>query len=180
MTELETMQRAKMYLDKLAEGTDPISGQPVPPGDSLANPRLSRCFQYVSGVLEKVIQNGGQVGAVEKPPFTITPQQLANVQLTGESLRIADFVERILRATNYEGMKKLSPVKLTNWLLKKGFLTQEIDAEGKSHRVPTAAGTELGISVQMCEFKGSQYPGIFYDINAQKFLLDHILSIIEE
>ena len=54
MTELETMQRAKMYLDKLAEGTDPISGQPVPTGDSLANPRLSRCFQYVSGIFKMV------------------------------------------------------------------------------------------------------------------------------
>ncbi|MBR6825077.1 MAG: hypothetical protein IKM59_00870 [Oscillospiraceae bacterium] len=180
MTELETMQRAKMYLDKLAEGTDPITGQQVPPQDSLSSPRLSRCFRYVSGILEKVIQNGGQVGAVEKPPFTITPQQLANVQLTGEPLRIADFVERVLRATNYEGMKKLSPVKLTNWLLTKGFLTQETDAEGKSRRVPTAAGAELGISTQMCEYKGSQYPGIFYDINAQKFLLDHIAAIIEE
>ena len=163
----------------MAEGTDPISGQPVPTGDSLANPRLSRCFQYVSGILEKVIQNGGQVGAVEKPPFTITPQQLANVQLTGEPLRIADFVDRILRATNYEGMKKLSPVKLTNWLLKNGFLAQELGEDGKPHRVPTAVGKDLGISAKMCEYNGNEYLGIFYDINAQNFLLDHILSIID-
>ena len=26
MTELETVQRAKMYMDKLAQGIDPISG----------------------------------------------------------------------------------------------------------------------------------------------------------
>ena len=29
MTELEIMQRAKMYMDKLARGVDPISGQAV-------------------------------------------------------------------------------------------------------------------------------------------------------
>ncbi len=180
MTELETMQRAKMYLDKLSQGTDPITDQPVPAGDCLQNSRLSRCFQYVSGILEKVIQNGGLIGAVEKPAFTITPEKLAKVQLTGEPLRIADFVDRILRATNYEGMKELSPVKLTNWLLKKGFLTQEPTPDGNQRRVPTPEGESLGISAKMCDHNGNEYLGIFYDQNAQQFLLDHIPSIISE
>ncbi len=178
MTELETMQRAKMYLDKLAQGMDPITDQPVPVGDSLNNPRLSRCFQYVSGVLEKVIANGGQVTPAEKPPFTITEEQIAKVQLSGEPLRIADFVDRILQTTGYEGMKKLSPTKLTNWLLKKGFLTQVVDPDGKKHRTPTPVGAELGISVQMCQFNGIEYPGIFYDAKAQQFLLDNIPAIV--
>ena len=44
MTELETMQRAKMYLDKLAQGIDPISGDEVPEDSVLNNVRLARCF----------------------------------------------------------------------------------------------------------------------------------------
>lgn len=180
MTELEIMQRAKMYLDKLSLGTDPITGQPVPEGDSLRNPRLSKCFQYVSGVLEKVIQNGGQVISGEKAPFTITDEQLSRIQLPGQPLRIADFVEVILRTTGYEGMKKLSPVKLTNWLLQKGFLAQELTADGKKRRVPTQAGLDLGISIQMCEYNGVEYPGVFYDDKAQRFLLDNIQGIIRE
>ena len=36
MTELETMQRAKMYLDKLALGIDPITNREVPE-DSVLN-----------------------------------------------------------------------------------------------------------------------------------------------
>ncbi len=178
MTELETMQRAKMYLDKLAQGIDPITDQAIPNSDSLNNPRLSRCFQYVSGILEKVIANGGQVSIPEKPSFTVSSEQLAKVQLTGEPLRIADFVDRILQTTGYEGMKKLSPTKLTNWLLQKGFLTQAVDPDGKTRRVPTPAGAELGISVQMCQFQGNEYPGIFYDIKAQQFLLDNMPAIV--
>lgn len=180
MTELETMQRAKMYLDKLAQGMDPISDQPAPVGDCLQNPRLSRCFQYISDILEKVIQNGGQVGATEVPSFTITPNHLAKVQLTGEPLRIADFVDRILRATNYEGMKELSPIRLTNWLLQKGFLTQEPSPDGNQHRIPTPKGEKLGISTKMCNSNGNEYLGVFYDQNAQQFLLNHITSIISE
>jgi len=180
MTELETMQRAKMYLDKLVQGIDPITDHPVADNDSLRNPRLARCFQYVSGVLEKVIANGGQVISAEKPSFTITDEQIAKVQLSGEPLRIADFVDRILQTTGYEGMKKLSPTKLTNWLLKKGFLTQVTDPDGKTHRVPTPAGTELGLSVQMRQYNGVEYPGIFYDTKAQQFLLDNIPAIVKE
>ena len=42
MTELETMQRAKMYLDKLARGIDPISGREIPNDSELNNVRLAR------------------------------------------------------------------------------------------------------------------------------------------
>ena len=78
MTELETMQRAKMYLDKLAQGIDPISGEEMEQDSVLNNVRLARCFFYVSGVLEQVIANGGEVGQVARnADFFITPEQLA-------------------------------------------------------------------------------------------------------
>ena len=51
MTELEIMQRAKMYMEKLAQGIDPISDQEIPEDSVLNNVRLARCFFYVSGVL---------------------------------------------------------------------------------------------------------------------------------
>ena len=61
MTELETLQRAKMYIDKLANGIDPIADKEMSNDTVLNNVRLARCFFYVSQVLEKVIQNGGEV-----------------------------------------------------------------------------------------------------------------------
>lgn len=60
-TELETMKHAKEYIDKLANGIDPFSDKPVPDGDIINNVKLSRCFFYISGILEKVIENGGEV-----------------------------------------------------------------------------------------------------------------------
>lgn len=55
MTELEVMQRAKMYMDKLAQGIDPITGNEMPEDSVLNQVRLARCFFYVSGVLQQVI-----------------------------------------------------------------------------------------------------------------------------
>lgn len=63
MTELEVMQHAKMYLDKLARGIDPIADKEVPEDSVLNNVRLARCFFYVSGILGQVIANDGYVGA---------------------------------------------------------------------------------------------------------------------
>ena len=59
MTELDILIHAKDYIDKLAQGIDPISGQEVPEDSVINQARLVRCFFYVSGVLQKVIDNGG-------------------------------------------------------------------------------------------------------------------------
>ena len=47
MTELEKLHKAKLYMDKLANGTDPITGADLPDDTALNNVRLSRCFFYV-------------------------------------------------------------------------------------------------------------------------------------
>ena len=84
MTELETMQRAKMYLDKLAQGIDPITNQEVPEDSILNNVRLARCFFYVSDVLEQVIANGGVIGGKPKlQAFSITMEQLSKFRFLG-------------------------------------------------------------------------------------------------
>ena len=44
MTELENLQRAKGYMDKLANGIDPFTGAEAPAEDVINNVHLSRCF----------------------------------------------------------------------------------------------------------------------------------------
>lgn len=53
MTELEIMERAKMYMEKLANGINPIDDSAVPEADIVNNVRLSRCFFYVADASEK-------------------------------------------------------------------------------------------------------------------------------
>ena len=66
MTELETLQRAKMYLDKMANGIDPISDLPVPDSDCINQVKISRCLFYVSDILCKLIENGGVIEKTTK------------------------------------------------------------------------------------------------------------------
>ena len=44
MTELEKIEYTKGFVDKLAEGINPIDGTPIAEGDLLNNVRISRCM----------------------------------------------------------------------------------------------------------------------------------------
>lgn len=181
MTELETMQRAKMYLDKLAQGIDPITNREMPDDSVLNNVRLARCFFYVSGVLEQVIANGGAIGSKpKKTDFSITPEQLSGVQVSAEPIRVTQLVDRISAAVNDPQMKKLSTTAITDWLLEKGFLEKEIGADGKSRRVPTRNGLSIGMTTEIRQGQYGEYQAVFYNESAQRFVLDHLLSILTD
>lgn len=45
MTELEILQRAKMYIDKMAKGINPLDDTAVKDDDIIKNVRISRCFK---------------------------------------------------------------------------------------------------------------------------------------
>ena len=181
MTELETMQRAKMYLDKLAQGIDPISGQEVPEDSVLNNVRLVRCFFYVSGVLGQVIANGGVIGRKPKlDPFSINEVQLANVQISNEPIRVTQLVDRISDAAGNPGMKKLRTTVITDWLSEKGFLEKQTDPDGKSRRIPTHNGMMIGLSTQIRQGQYGEYQAVFYNADAQRFVLDNLEAMLAE
>lgn len=181
MTELETMQRAKMYMDKLAQGIDPISNQEVPDDSVLNNVRLARCFFYVSDVLGKMIANGGVIGGKPKlQAFTISPDQLAQVPVSQEPVRITQLVDMIGAAVENPQMKKLSTTTITNWLLEKGFLEKQMGPDGKSRRVPTQNGLMLGLSTETRQGQYGEYQAVFYSAAAQQFVLDNLPDILME
>jgi hypothetical protein len=178
MTELETMQRAKMYLDKLAQGIDPISGVEIPEDSILNNVRLARCFFYVSGVLKKVIDNGGVVVPYsQNSGFFMTQKQLATVSLPGHSMRITQFIDLLWTATENPNMKRPGGSAITNWLVEKEFLEKVTNPNGKQHRIPTDAGRQIGIYTEMRQGQHGEYEAVLYSKDAQQFLLDHIQEI---
>lgn len=180
MTELETMQRAKMYLDKLVQGIDPITDRAVPEDSVMNNVRISRCLHYVSGVLEQVIANGGVVGKKERSvEFSITRPQMAHIQLTQFPVGINEFAENIRAAAGNPNMKRPNAGKITAWLISQGLMELTNDAEGKSRRMPTEAGLRAGLSTRMRQGKSGEYLAVYYDANAQRMILDHLEEVLQ-
>ena len=181
MTEMETMQRAKMYMDKLAQGIDPITNREVQDDSVLNNVRLARCFFYVSDVLGQVIANGGVIGGKPKlDPFAIHMDQIEKVRISQEPVRVTQFVDMISEAVNNPGMRKLKTTVITDWLMEKGFLEKQTDPDGKSRRVPTRNGLLIGLSVQTRQGHYGEYQAVFYNADAQRFVLDHLNEMLAQ
>ena len=180
MTELEVMQRAKMYMDKLAQGIDPITGNEIPEDSVLNQVRLARCFFYVSGVLQQVIDNGGIVGSKSKKrEFVLTPQLLSRLAPAEHPLRISEFVGMLAAATDDPNTKRPSTTAMTDWLLSKGFMEKVPNAEGKQQRVPTEAGRRIGMYTETRQGQYGEYTAVYYSTEAQRFLLDHLEEIFK-
>ena len=118
MTELDKCKRAKMFIEQLANGIDPITGSELPDDTVLNNVRLARCFYYTAEILQQVIDNGG-VGNVQKKPFEITESQKALIQLSDIPIPISVVCDNISNIIDLTVYKKLPHLKVTEWLVKK-------------------------------------------------------------
>jgi len=180
MTELETMQRAKMYMDKLAQGIDPITNQEIHDDSVLNNVRLVRCFFYVSDVLGQVIANGGTVGQrVKTLEFSISSEQSSRLPISDYPIRITEFTDVLYQAVGNPDMKKPNVRKITDWLLANGFLTQVTGSDGKTYRVPTEQGLRMGMSTRIRRTRDGEYHAVYYDQAMQRFLLDNLACFFE-
>ena len=182
MTELEIMQRAKMYIDKLANGIDPLTDQPVPEGDTVNNVRIARCLFYVSDVLRQVIENGGHViraGKLDKIPFSVTQEDLQNFQFSNKPISVSEITRRINALVDTETMTKMKYSAITEFLTNCGFLEQRENEFGKKSRFPTDEGFALGISTEVRISENGPYRVTIYDRTAQQFILDHLEAILE-
>lgn len=96
MTELEIIAHAQTYLEKLAQGINPLTGEEVPDTDVINNVRISRCLFYTSDLLKKIVDNKGKF-KVEMPdqnPFSLNPEQVARFEYSQQSLSITEIVKR--------------------------------------------------------------------------------------
>lgn len=181
MTELETIARAKMYIDKLANGINPLDDTAVAENDIVNNVRISRCLFFVSDTLRRVLENGG-VGVasrVKKNKFKITAEELEKFAFSDRPITISEITKRINDIADTENSTKLSHNTITSWLSEIGMLKEMINTAGKKSKRPTAEGAELGIFVKEVTSQNGTFNVVFYNKSAQKFIVDNIPSVIE-
>lgn len=180
MTELEKVAYAKTFIDKLANGINPIDDQPVAENDVINNVRLSRCFFYVSDVLRQVIENGGINPAKKKArePFSITQEQLSHYPLSEDPIPISEITRRINGLVDTTEMKPLSYNKITGWLMSIQVLAEQTNINGKMTKYPTEAGNQMGIYLEKRESSRGEFFVVVYNKEAQTFIIDNINAIL--
>ena len=180
MTELEKIAYAKSFIDKLANGINPLDDSPIPDNDIANNVRLSRCFFYVSDILRQVIENGGTTTPKKKRQnaFYITQEQLSQFSCSETPMSISEIVKKINELVDTKQVKRLSYRQITTWLVSINALAEQLTVNGKTQKRPTETGRQLGISVETRNGMNGEYQVVLYSKDAQMFILDNIEAII--
>lgn len=192
---LALLKRAKEYMEILADGTDPVSGQRLSRADPMGSERMSRCFAFVAATLTEVIaeRESGKTTPPRTPPgekeqkkkrgekavFLIDPERLETVPVTETPANMAEMASRLNDAAGLE-RSDLSSTLLSGGLEAMGFLEYRESAAGKRSRVPTEAGYGIGIvRKRFVNAMGQPYQVNLLTAEAQRFLLENLEAVLE-
>ena len=182
MTELEKIAYAKSFIDKLANGINPVDDTPIPEGDIANNVRLSRCFFYVSDILRQVIENGGTVvnqsARVRKQEFSLTSSERARLLVSEKALTVTEIANYLNGHINQEITKKITGASINDWLMSIGLLEIVKLQNGKQRKQPTVQGNEMGIFVDERNGQFGQYYVVLFTSDAQQLIYDNIEAIV--
>ena len=185
MTELEKIEYAKTFIDKLANGVDPVQDKVIPDDSVLNNVRISRCLFYVSDVLRQVIDNGGIIAAPaplkkerkKKLSFLLTVEEAENFAFSEEPITATEIISKIDSIGVKEGRKRFPRKNLVNWMIMLGLL-EYIEINGKKVARPTSDGEELGLVFKERSGIYGTYYATYYNLDAQHFIIDNIDAVI--
>lgn len=185
MTELEKIAYAKSFIDKLAEGINPIDGKKIPDGEAVNNVRLSRCFFYVSDILRQVIENGGITPSAlpkekkgKKRAYYLLPEHTGRFEYSQAPITASEIFDRIIAVGPQEGVKRFPKRNLTGWLLSLGMIEEIALSDGSKRKIPTPVGEEIGISSEERHGQRGSYCVLKYNIDAQRFIIDNIEAVL--
>lgn len=176
---LELLKHAKSYIEKMANGINPLTDESVPDSDIINNIRISRCLFYVNNILGEVISNGGITNnKPKKTPFNISKDEINKYQYSDEDLSISKIVRKINGLVSNENMVKLKVTEVCNWLISIDLM-MEGTLYGKKVKRPTEKGKIIGMYVEHRIGTHGDYDIILYKKGAQKFIIDNIEKLLE-
>ena len=183
MSELEKIQNAKLYIDKLARGINPVNDLPVDEQDIINDVHISRCFFYVAEVLERLAAEEEMAPPprkkAKKQPFAITKEQCERFEYSDVPITVSEIARRLNIAAEAGPDSQLRYSSITFWLIEINMLTISKYPDGKEVKRPTEQGAALGISTAERESAGGTYTVVVYGRTAQRFIVENINAVLE-
>lgn len=171
--EIDKLQQAKMFMDYLASGIDPVFNTDAD-ADTLHNEQVIACFRYISDVLARDIYQA-ETDMKNNDDFYITEEQIAELNVYSYNCKVSELANEINRVTAVNGTKKLPATWINDWLEAEGYLCQS----DLRSRIATEKGKQLGITTEYRKKdNGTEYYINFYTAQAQGFVFGHLNEII--
>lgn len=181
MMQKERILNAKHCLDALALGLDPATGAELPDDSVLNRVELSRCFFFVSGLLQELLDNGGSVArrSGQKLPFALPAEQRAQFPFSEAPMTVTMLCHALNEMVDPGVYRRLRTTAITGWLLQLGFLEEIERPSGKPFRAPTARGRSVGLTTEERQGTRGAYSVTLYCPDAQHFILDNLDAILD-
>nr|WP_297771456.1 hypothetical protein [uncultured Butyrivibrio sp.] len=179
--DLEKLDKALIYVNRIADGKNPINNMPADNDDVMNDPNVIRCMFFIKDVLLALKENGGVIGktsGIKKKEFPM--ESLSEYQFI-ETKTITRFTEQLNSGIDEKEYKKLSYKVITDWLKKNSYLIEKEDNQlNKKVTLTTEKGQAVGITHSLqTSMNGTAYYRIEYDKMGQEFVLQNLSEIIK-
>lgn len=131
-----------MNPEKLSDGTDPLTGDPVGKDDIVRNGRISGCLSYVCGILDKIAATGSY--QIVKRDFTFLTQQMEKYPYSDIPVTVSAITKGLNSLIDPADTFPLKNGVITEWLTCNGFL-MNVTVNGNQTEGVTDTGRSVGI-----------------------------------
>lgn len=194
MERIALVERAKMYLQLLSNGVHPVTGQSIPQDSAFVDPKVKRCFSFITEVLDEYVELKAKVDQLEKDRnkntivvakkqvFSITQEQCNSIKLSKEPISVMAFMKNINEVIDVETTEKLSSTRINKWLTNRGLVTSEKvqTVTNKTIYKPSDVAVRIGITEEsfVDRKSGEVKTQIKLEERAQLFIIENLEEII--
>lgn len=166
----------QVWMQQLAQGVDPTTGNFIPETDVLYRKRLQKCFDFVGQMLQQALKN--ECFSAKKP-FSLPRELWGQITVDGDGL-LADLIGRInALLKDPTAVRKLSSRQLTSWLLQQGMMFETLNEKGHQTRRFTPKGEEMGFFVTVdTNDEGQAITHLHANETAQRYMVEYLGDII--
>lgn len=176
-TEFEMIEHARIVLQKIAKGIDPLTGESIEEESFLNHPRIIRCFYFVDEVLQNLLH--GAYTATKKSGFMITPEEKSRVKFPEGNIGINDFAKSINAVTDVSFCKRITGVEITKGLKRAGVLSEISVGENKTRTVTNARSSSYGFEMERRDFNGVDYEMVVMNEQGKRYILDSLEELLK-
>lgn len=177
INDIEKIGKAKDIILKLANGVNPVDGEEIKHDNVLSDPRMIRCFFYVSEVLENVIK--GEYSKVAKmTKFIITPEQKDSVIFTEGEIGVNEISKCINEHINPLISRKVTGNLINKGLKRMDILTEIENNDGTRRTAINETSHKYGFNEIKRSYDGKEYFQVVANDMGKKFILENIEEIM--
>ena len=186
--DLKRLEIAIQYIRRMSEGRNPVTNRPAPENEVLTNINVHRCLKFIDEVLTDVHKAGGTVGLVPTRTRTAKatlsetfPYEILDQYRYEQDQQISYFLKQLESYLPEDRKIPVPATAITNWMRENGYLEKKvINDTGKENSVPSKKGEQLGIYAEKGGVYPNEYYRVFYDENAQRFIIENFRRILTE